>query len=542
MPRRPRGLVTSEQARGSRSGRSHESVIKAAAAWDYPWAWREIMSVRLRIGQASRLVLACCVAAAACGRDDTGAGAHGAEGSIGGMVAGGAGAVASDAAGTGGVGSAAAGASPGAPTGLAGAGAGGSTGAGGAGGASGVGAGADAGGLDPAGGSGGSAAPTFVEDEGEDCEAIVLPDAASLPQLDTLPDPFEKLDATRISTKAEWRCRRHEIKRQAEQYVYGSKPPKPASVSGSVSDTSITVEVSDQGKSTSFSVSVELPGNGAGPYPAIVGLGGGFLGFPLDTSLVEAEGVATITYDPYAVGSESASRGNKAGAFYDLYGSDSSTGLLVAWSWGVSRIIDVLEQAGDEILKADAIGVSGCSRFGKGAFTIGAFDQRIALTLPIESGSAGVPIWRGLGDEGAQSPSSAYGETYWLGDAFGAFTGDVTRLPIDTHEIVAMVAPRGLFIMDNPHIANLGPRSAHVAALAGAEVYEALGAGDSIGYVSSVADGAHCAKRPEWAEPLRASIRRFLTRVGSDPAVISAASGATGDLAAWRDWTTPALD
>ncbi|WP_437579551.1 glucuronyl esterase domain-containing protein [Sorangium sp. So ce887] len=87
-----------------------------------------------------------------------------------------------------------------------------------------------------------------------------------------------------------------------------------------------------------------------------------------------------------------------------------------------SRIIDVLEASGGDLLRADGIGVSGCSHFGKGAFTIGAFDQRIALTLPIESGSGGVPIWRGIPGENAQSPSSAYGETYWPGDGFGSFT------------------------------------------------------------------------------------------------------------------------
>jgi hypothetical protein len=66
--------------------------------------------------------------------------------------------------------------------------------------------------------------------------------------------------------------------------------------------------------------------------------------------------------------------------------------------------------AGGDILAADAIGVTGCSRFGKGAFTIDAFDQRIVLTIPLESGSAGVPIWRGIPGEGAQSPDSTYGE------------------------------------------------------------------------------------------------------------------------------------
>ena len=60
----------------------------------------------------------------------------------------------------------------------------------------------------------------------------------------------------------------------------------------------------------------------------------------------------------------------------------------MAWAWGVSRIIDVIEQSDGSILKADAMGVTGCSRFGKGAFVVGVFDQRIALTMPIESGTA----------------------------------------------------------------------------------------------------------------------------------------------------------
>ena len=56
-----------------------------------------------------------------------------------------------------------------------------------------------------------------------------------------------------------------------------------------------------------------------------------------------------------------------------------------------------------------------------------------------------------------------------------------------------MVAPRGLFVMENPHIDWLGARSGSVAALAGAEVYKALGAGDNITYWSDVQDGTHCA-------------------------------------------------
>lgn len=394
-------------------------------------------------------------------------------------------------------------------------------------------------------GTGGSGGPTFVEDEGADCTVGALPAAASLPVVAKVPDPFKKLDGNRIAAKSEWRCRRQEIKRQAEQYIYGAKPAPPDSVSGTVTNTSVTVNVTDNGKSVSFSVSVELPSGGSGPYGAVIGLQSpsAYLGYPLDKNLVKGEGVAVINYDPYVIGAEAgASRGSKKGKFYDLYGTQSTTGLLVAWAWGVSRIIDVIEQSGGTILRADGMGVSGCSRFGKGAFTIGAFDQRVALTMPIESGSGGVPIWRGLSGEAAQSASSAYGETYWLGDAFSSFTNSVTKLPLDTPAIVAMVAPRGLFIMDNPHIPNLGPRSAHVGALGGAEVFKALGAGANISYHSNVADGGHCNMRSEWSEPLKQNIRKFILKTGNQAGVITAASKATGNLADFRDWTTPTLN
>ncbi|MEV6302550.1 cellulose binding domain-containing protein [Actinoplanes sp. NPDC051861] len=380
-----------------------------------------------------------------------------------------------------------------------------------------------------------ASAAAAVEDEGANCPAPALPDAGALPTNARLPDPFLRLSGSRITTTGDWTCRRNEIKKLAEKFVYGEKPPKPQTVSGTVSSSSITVNVSHQGRTSSFSASVSLP-SGTGPFPAVVVLGG----FGADTSTIRSAGAAVINYDPYSVGREGTPRNNKQGAFYSIYGNTSTTGLLAAWSWGVSRIIDVIEQSGGSILRAD-IGVSGCSRFGKGAFAVGAFDQRIALTMPIESGSAGVPIYRGIPGEGAQSLSSAYGEQPWLGDAFGSFTGSPTRLPVDTHSVVAMIAPRGLFIMDNPHIANLGPRSASVAALGGAEVYKALGAGANITYWSDIQNGSHCAVRPEWTTPLQQHIRKYLLRTGNDPGTIRISSRAAGNLAEWRDWQTPTL-
>ncbi|MDT0343624.1 glucuronyl esterase domain-containing protein [Streptomyces litchfieldiae] len=162
--------------------------------------------------------------------------------------------------------------------------------------------------------------------------------------------------------------------------------------------------------------------------------------------------------------------------------------------------------------------------------------------MPIESGTGGAPIFRGIpGESGSQPLSSAYGEQPWLGDAFGSYTSNPNNLPVDTHEILAMVAPRGLFVMESPHIDWLGARSGSVAALGAAEVYNALGAGDNITYWSDIQDGNHCAVRSEWRAPLQQSIQTFLLGTGSAPGEMRISSRKAGNLSQWRDWQTPIL-
>lgn len=315
-----------------------------------------------------------------------------------------------------------------------------------------------------------AAAAPGVEDDGADCP---VPPSGSTASRAELPDPFLRANGARASTREDWRCRRAEIREPAERHVYGDKPARPDGVTGTVSRTGITVQASHQGRSAGFTAGVELL-SGDGPFPAVVVLGG--LG--ADTAAIKNAGAAVVSPDPYALGREGASRSAKQGAFYTLHGSSSPTGLLMARSWGVSRVIDVIEQSDGGVLRADATGVTGCSRFGKGAFVAGALDQRIALTMPIESGSGGTGAFRGIPQEsGAQPLSSAYSEQPWLGDAFGSFTGSPANLPADTHQIVGMIAPRGPLIMENPHVDWLGARSGSLAALGGAEVCKALGAG-----------------------------------------------------------------
>jgi uncharacterized repeat protein (TIGR02543 family) len=376
-----------------------------------------------------------------------------------------------------------------------------------------------------------------VENEGADI-AVTLPTSFTTANT-KLPDPFKKIDGTRISTKEAWKTRRQEILRLAERTIYGAKPAKPANVSGTVSRTGITVNVGN----SKFSVSVSMPSTGSAPYPAVIMYGNS----GADAATMRALGVATINYTPTDVGGETGSARTKSGVFYTVNGDYKKTGTLVAWAWGVSRIIDVIEADPNKLFDPTRIGVTGCSRYGKGPFAAGAFDQRIALTMPVEGGTGGAAIMRGAAKEsGAQSPSNAYGEQPWLGDDFSSFNGasTVNNLPIDMHAVVGMIAPRGLLILEKPSAADwLASRSGHMSALAGSKVYEALGYGGNITYHSNNNNGSHCAWISDWKPLVEDNIKKFLLRTQAPPAapVINPRSDRTFATADWIDWTAPTL-
>jgi len=411
--------------------------------------------------------------------------------------------------------------------------------------------------LAPGGGTSGlDAAPepaaqpygASVENSGADCPSIELAAAAELPRQAKLPDPFQKLDGTPLTQLSEWRCRRQELLQQAEKYIYGEKPAKPEQVTGSLTSDTLSVDVQQGGASIHFSAEVVLP-EGTGPFPAIINLGsrGGFGGITLGESFLLEQGVAIIFYNHYDLGKEGtpeASRGlPNPGLFYDLYGGGHSAGLLMAWAWGASRILDVLQASGGDLIDPRRVGVTGCSRNGKGAFTVGVFDERIALTIPQETSTGGLPAYRIVDvTNGAERTNWNYYGLNWLSDVFAPFVENATQLPIDSHEMVALVAPRGLLVLDNPHVAQFAASSAHTAVLAGAEVYSALGAAKNVSYISDVADAQHCApSKPEYTEALRQSIATFLKLEGEAPGILRAGPTATGNLAEWRDWQTPTL-
>jgi hypothetical protein len=399
--------------------------------------------------------------------------------------------------------------------------------------------GAGAGPVDPGVPSDPIAPIGSVENRGADCEVPALPPGNMLPNNPNLPDPFTRLDGTRLSQKSDWVCRREEILRQVFQYIYGQKPPKPDSVTGTVSNTQVTVNIQHAGLNESFSANISTPA-GQGPFPAVISFGNSG-----PVQQIAAMGVAVINFNQGSVGSRN------SGIFGRLY-ADNTAGDLAAWAWGVSRIVDVLQAAGGAVIDSSKLAVTGCSFLGKAAFAAGALDERIALTIPLESGIGGVPAYKIVpvlqpnptnSGTGPEQPQHAINNG-WLPST--SLVADFQRLPVDTHEIIGLVAPRGLLVLGNTggngqFYLNLDNLSEHATALAGRQIFAALGVPDNISYDSR--NVTHCQNTNMFTQAVQASVGRFLLDNGAATGTFTTDwEGVRATPDQFVDWTTPTLE
>ncbi|KAM7184715.1 4-O-methyl-glucuronoyl methylesterase [Rhypophila sp. PSN 637] len=358
----------------------------------------------------------------------------------------------------------------------------------------------------------------------------------------TLNDPFTFADGSKVTSAALWDCRQAEISTLFQRYELGTLPPKP-SVSASFSGSTLSITASTGGKSISFSVTINNRPSGPGPHPAIIAYGMASIPVPA--------GVATILFnndDIAAQQSASASRGR--GKFFDLYGSSHSAGALTAWAWGVGRIIDALEltQAQTNI-DPTRIGVTGCSRNGKGAFVAGALEPRIALTLPQESGAGGSGCWRiarwqKQNGNNVQDAPQIVTENVWFSTSFNNYVNNVNGLPFDHHLLAGLVAPRPLYVMENSDMEWLGRQSTYGCMGGGRKVYQALGALDKFGY-SQVGGNSHCSfPSAKQGSELSAFIGKFLLKnnnAGSTSIYRTEQNLGNFNLDSWCPWTVPTL-
>ena len=120
-------------------------------------------------------------------------------------------------------------------------------------------------------------------------------------------------------------------------------------------------------------------------------------------------------------------------------------GALRAWAWGTNRAIDYFET--DKAVDAKQIGIEGLSRYGKAAIVTMAYEPRIAIGFIGSSGAGGVKILRRIFGEQVENLASS-GGYHWFAGNFIKYAGPLTAndLPVDAHELVALCAPRPVFI------------------------------------------------------------------------------------------------
>jgi hypothetical protein len=152
-------------------------------------------------------------------------------------------------------------------------------------------------------------------------------------------------------------------------------------------------------------------------------------------------------------------------------------GTLRAWAWGASRLLDYFET--DKSVDAKKVGIEGVSRYGKAALVTMAYDQRFSIGLIGSSGEGGAKLMRRNFGETVENIAST-AEYHWMAGNFLKYAGPLTPkdLPVDAHELIALAAPRPIFISCGSPLVEgnwVDDKGQFMAEVAAAPVYTLLG-------------------------------------------------------------------
>ena len=355
-----------------------------------------------------------------------------------------------------------------------------------------------------------------------------------LPEIATLPDPFAWADGSGRSTDfKDWKRHRFEIAHQLQHYELGMKPVTPRdSIEATLNNDTLRVIVHENGEVLLLTAPIKYP-EGNGPFPAIIGIGRSTGALP--EQLFDKRKIAQITFDFTQVMSHTQKRGNEP--INRLYPEQTEMGSYCAWSWGISRLIDGLEKVGKKSrIDLSHLAISGCSFAGKMALFAGAFDERIALTIAQEPGGGGVNAWRV--SETLENVETLGRTNYaWFLESMRQFAGkNVNRLPIDHHELAALIAPRALLVLGNTDYEWLAEESNYVSCQAARMVWKAFGIEDRMGF--SIQGGhMHCMLPKSQYPEVEAFIDKFLLgKTYVDTFVTKADMFEDMDYLKWMPW------
>lgn len=330
----------------------------------------------------------------------------------------------------------------------------------------------------------------------------------------TLPDPLTFKNGRTVSNAADWQKRRLEIAGDFEREIYGRLPENIPSVRWEVVSVSDTVignlpikekrlkGVVDNSSSPTIKVEIEFlvatPAKTEGPVPIVIEFG--WIQNPFNRAPVQPIGLGSSTeptwkeqlimrgwgYGILVPGSIQADNG--AGLTKGIIGlvnkgkhrKPDDWGSLRAWAWGASRAIDYLET--DKDVDSKRVAIEGLSRYGKAAIVAMAFEPRISLGFIGSSGAGGAKILRRVFGEQVENLCSS-GEYHWFAGNFIQYAGKRTpdELPVDAHELVALCAPRPLFISaGSPQVEGnwIDARGMFLAGAHAGPVYRLLGKQD----------------------------------------------------------------
>jgi hypothetical protein len=154
-------------------------------------------------------------------------------------------------------------------------------------------------------------------------------------------------------------------------------------------------------------------------------------------------------------------------------------GVLRAWAWGASKVLDYLQT--DKSVNAKQVGLEGHSRWGKATIVAMAYDQRFAIAYVSSSGEGGAKMHRRAWGELVENVA-ATSEYHWMAGNFLKYAGPLNwnDLPVDSHELVAMCAPRPVFLSAGATEGDgwVDAKGTFLAAAGAGPVYKLLGKKD----------------------------------------------------------------
>jgi sialate O-acetylesterase len=328
----------------------------------------------------------------------------------------------------------------------------------------------------------------------------------------TLPDPLKLNNGPRVKTaKAWWEQRRPQIVEDFDREVYGRVPANVPVVRWEVVSTTnekigntpvITKQLLGHADNSAYpqvSVDIEMsvttPAQTSSPVPLVMELG--FKPRPGAPPLPPPPGPPTKDWREQVLEKgwgfailipTSVQADNGAGLTRGVIGLANKGqprklddwGVLRAWAWGASRGLDYLES--DDRVDASRVVIEGLSRYGKAALVAVAYDPRFAIGFIGSSGAGGAKLHRRTFGELVENLAGP-GAYHWMAGNYLKYAGPLTAkdLPVDAHELIALAAPRPLFVSAGSHDVEGGwvdARGMFMATAAAGPVYKLLGRKD----------------------------------------------------------------